>query len=79
MRGMGVFDMKPDWINPKRYKKYNFHTMEVGELRVIEKDAQGCKDIKSFRALVWNRSRQLGYTLHCRARDDGAYEVYRSE
>lgn len=69
----------PDWVKPRKYKKYNFNSMAVGELRVIPVDECGCKGIKSFRALVWNRSQQLGYQLHCRQRADGGFEVYRSK
>ncbi|AGC35763.1 hypothetical protein ACP46_gp78 [Rhizobium phage RHEph06] len=70
---------RPDWVQPKTYKRYDFKSMQVGDLMVIAEKDQGCKNLKSFRALVWNRSRQLGYVLSCRQREDGAFEVYRSE
>lgn len=70
---------KPDWVMPKTYKKYKFKEMKVGDLLEIPVDECGCKDLKSFRALVWNRSRQLNMVLSCRQREDGVFEVYRSE
>ncbi|QIG73223.1 hypothetical protein EVC02_002 [Rhizobium phage RHph_N17] len=72
-------DKPPEWVRPKTYKKYDFKSMQVGDLMVIEPKDQGCKNLKSFRALVWNRSNQLGFVLSCRQREDGAFEVYRSE
>jgi len=68
----------PAWGAGKRYRKYNFRAMAIGELMTVPVDEQGCKDIKSFRALVWNRARQLGFTLSCRELEDGTFEVYRS-
>jgi hypothetical protein len=68
---------QPEWV--RRNKKYNFRTMVVGELMTIEPNEQGCKDIRSFRALVHNRAKQLGYVLSCRECANGAWEVYRSE
>lgn len=72
---------KPDWVDMKKrkYMKYDFRRMQVGEVMIIPVDEMGCKDVKSFRALVWNRARQLGYELTCRQRKDGAYEVYRGK
>lgn len=68
----------PTWGEGKRYRKYGFGAMAVGELMSIPVDEQGCKDIKSFRALVWNRAKQLEFTLTCRELEDGTFEVYRS-
>lgn len=67
----------PEWAKTRRNAKYGFRTMKVGDLKRFSVDEQGCKDIKSFRALVWNRSRQLGYELICRELEDGTFEVYR--
>lgn len=69
----------PDWTHNlgRKYKRYNFAAMQVGQVKVIPVDEQGCRTLKSFRALVWNRSRQLGFDLVCRMREDGAFEVYR--
>lgn len=69
----------PEWATRGRNAKYDFRSMAVGALMTIPVDECGCKNIKSFRALVWNRARQLGYDLICRVNENGDYEVFRKE
>jgi len=67
---------------PRRYRKYGFRDMAPGDtLQVtpVDENGVGCKDITSFRALVWNTAKRLGYVLSCRQLEDGTFEVYRSE
>lgn len=71
---------QPTWSKQTRkYKKYNFERMQVGDLMTLQVEEQGCKDIKSFRALLWNRAKALGFELSCREREDKVWEVYRSK
>lgn len=67
----------PSWVKKSKNAKYNLHELEVGDLRTFPVDEIGCKDIKSFRAYLWHRSKQLGFDLKCRQLPNGSIEVYR--
>lgn len=67
----------PEWGAGRKNKKYPVKEMGVGELLHLSVDEIGCKDIKSFRAYLWQRSKQLGRHYTCRQLEDGSIEVYR--
>lgn len=67
---------------PRRYRKYGFKDLQVGETLTVppvDENGIGCRDIVSFRALVWNTAKRLGYVLSCRQLENGNFEVYRSK
>lgn len=68
---------EPVWSRKRKNAKYDVRSLEPGMIMTLSVDEIGCKDIKSFRAYLWHRSRQLGYDMKCRQLEDGKIEVYR--
>ncbi|QJD54380.1 hypothetical protein [Aminobacter phage Erebus] len=58
-------------------EKYPFRTIPVGQVLEIKPEEMGCT-FESFRVMTSTKSRELKKKFHCRLREDGVVEVYRS-